>query len=334
MNNVERVRAILNFQPFDRLPIIEWASWWDKTITRWRGEGLPASAGDRWEIGRHFGLDMFRHDWARPRTPACPSEPSHGAGIIATEADYAKLQRHLYPLPAIDHEKWQAWKVEHDCGESAIWLQTEGFFWWPRVLLGIERHLFAFYDQPGLMRRINEDLARWTVKLLDEVCAICQPEFLCFSEDMSYNHGPMLSKGLFDEFIRPYYDIVMPHVKKRGLIAFVDSDGDVTQPVKWYQEAGLDGFLPLEKQSGLDVVKLRADNPRLRLLGAFDKMTMNRGRDAMEAEFQRLLPIARQGGLIIGCDHQTPPGVSYAQYQDYLELLRKYARLAGGGRPT
>jgi hypothetical protein len=329
MNTVERVRAILNFQPFDRLPLIEWASWWDKTVTRWRGEGLPASAGDRYQICQHFGLDSFRHDWARPRTPDCPSEPSHGAGIIATEADYERLLPKLYPLPAIDHDKWRAWKAEHDRGESAIWLQTEGFFWWPRVLMGIERHLFAFYDQAGLMRRINEDLARWTVKLLDEVCTICQPDWLCFSEDMSYNHGPMLSKALFDDFLRPYYDIVMPHVKKRGLIAFVDSDGDVTKPVQWYQEAGLEGFLPLEKQSGLDVVKLRADNPRLRLLGAFDKMTMNRGREAMEAEFLRLFPIAKQGGFILGCDHQTPPGVSYSQYQDYLELFRKYASLAG-----
>jgi hypothetical protein len=56
---------------------------------------------------------------------------------------------------------------------------------------------------------------------------------------------------------------------------------------------------------------------------------MNRGRDAMEAEFQRLLPLARQGGFLISCDHQTPPGVSYSQYLDYLDLFRKYARLAG-----
>jgi hypothetical protein len=330
MNIVQRVQAILSFQPFDRLPVFEWAPWWDKTVARWRGEGLPASAGDRYEIGRHFGLDSYRHEWAWPSRPDCPQAPHHGAGIIATEEDYERISRqYLYPWPVIDRARWEAWAEEHRRGESAIWLQMNGPFWHPRVLLGIERHLYAFYDQPGLMNRINEDLVRWNIKLLEGVCEIVQPDFICFSEDMSYNHGPMLSKQLFDEFIRPHYDAVMPHVKKRGLVAFVDSDGDVTLPVKWYQEAGLDGFLPLEKQSGLDVVKLREDNPRLRLLGAFDKMTMNRGREAMEAEFQRLLPVARKGGFIIGCDHQTPPGVSYGQYLDYLELFRKYARLAG-----
>lgn len=329
MTNVERVRAIINFQPFDRLPVIEWANWWDKTVARWRGEGLPDSANDRWAICRHFGLDMLRHDWPRPKTKDCPEEPSHGAGIIATDDDYERLLPRLYPFPAIDHAKWAAWKAEHDDGESGIWLQTLGSFWFPRELMGIERHLYAFYDQASLMNRINEDLARWTIRMIDEVCEICQPDFICISEDMSYNHGPMLSKPLFDEFIRPFYDTVMPHIKKRGIVSFIDSDGDVTEPVKWYMDAGLDGFLPLEKQSGLDVVKLRADNPRLRMLGAFDKMAMNRGRDAMEAEFQRLLPLARQGGFLISCDHQTPPGVSYSQYLDYLDLFRKYARLAG-----
>jgi len=34
MNHVERFRAVMNFQPVDRLPVWEWAMWWDKTIAR------------------------------------------------------------------------------------------------------------------------------------------------------------------------------------------------------------------------------------------------------------------------------------------------------------
>ena len=29
MNHVERFRAVMNFQPVDRLPAWEWAMWWD-----------------------------------------------------------------------------------------------------------------------------------------------------------------------------------------------------------------------------------------------------------------------------------------------------------------
>jgi hypothetical protein len=56
---------------------------------------------------------------------------------------------------------------------------------------------------------------------------------------------------------------------------------------------------------------------------------MTRGEAALRAEFERLLPVARRGGFIIGCDHQTPPGVSYDQYRLYLRLFREYAEKAG-----
>ena len=43
MNNVERFKAVMSFQYFDRLPRFEWAEYWNKTIERWYGEGLPAN---------------------------------------------------------------------------------------------------------------------------------------------------------------------------------------------------------------------------------------------------------------------------------------------------
>lgn len=46
--------------------------------------------------------------------------------------------------------------------------------------------------------------------------------------------------------------------------------------------------------------------------------------------FDRLLPLARQGGFLVSCDHQTPPGVSYRDYQCYLRLFREYAVKAAG----
>jgi hypothetical protein len=67
----------------------------------------------------------------------------------------------------------------------------------------------------------------------------------------------------------------------------------------------------------------------MRFIGHFDKMTMNQGEARMRQEFECLLPTAAKGGFLISCDHQTPPGVSYAQYQTYLGLFREYAHRAG-----
>jgi len=332
MTTRERFLAVVNFQPFDRLPLVEWAVWWDKTIARWHSEGLPETITDRYELYRHFGLEMYFQDWVGTMRPTCPQPASHGAALIRTMSDYEEIRPHLFPEVETQPERWKCWmdRVEQQrLGEAVLWFTLEGFFWFPRVLLGIEPHLYAFYDEPGLMHRINADLAEWHVSIIEKIGSICQPDFMTFAEDLSYNNGPMISKDQFDEFLKPYYARVIPVLKKHGVIPFIDSDGDITTPASWFEEAGIEGILPLERQAGVDITRVRAEHPRMQFIGHFDKMTMNRGEAAMRAEFERLVPMAAKGGFFISCDHQTPPGVSYQEYQLYLSLFREYAALSG-----
>ena len=42
------------------------------------------------------------------------------------------------------------------------------------------------------------------------------------------------------------------------------------------------------------------------------------------------MPVARRGGFIPGCDHQTPPEVSLRDYRLYLALYREYAGRLNG----
>lgn len=320
----ERFHAVMDFKPFDRLPLVEWAVWWDRTIARWRTEGLPASASDRYAINRHFGQDLYLQDWVNVRKATFPDGKR-----VASEDDYERLRPHLFPRPAIDREMWEAWARQQAEGQVVLWFTVEGFFWFPRTLLGIEEHLYAFYDKPDLIRRMNDDLCAWILGLIDEICSICTPDFMTFGEDMSYNHGPMLSQALFDDFLRPCYDIVIPALKDRGMLTIIDSDGDVTIPAHWFERAGLNGILPLERQAGVDMARLRSEHPAMRFIGHYDKMVMTRGEAAMRAEFERLLPTAAKGGFIISVDHQTPPGVSYDDYLVFMRLFREYATKAG-----
>jgi len=333
MTTRERFQAVMNFQPFDRLPIVEWAGWWNQTVDRWWKEGLPVELTDRYDICRHFGLDLYLQHWFHACGPECPRPTHHGSGIICSAKDYESIRAHLYPQPLPDAEKtwvmWADWSEEQKRGDAVLWFTVEGFFWFPRVLLGIERHLYAFYDQAELMHRINSDLAEWHIKVIEQLVRVCKPDFMTFAEDMSYNHGPMLSRDLFDEFMAPYYRRVVPILLDNGIIPIVDSDGDITVPAAWFEDVGVQGMLPLERQAGVNVAELRKLHPRMRFIGCFDKMTMNKGEAAMRREFERLLPAAAAGGLIISCDHQTPPGVSYQDYLLYLRLFREYADLAG-----
>lgn len=316
--------------PADRLPIIEWATWWNLTIERWEREGMPAKLGKE-GVKEQFALDMDLQAWI----------PVHGGGVepkrreadgtvwIENEADYDALLPHLYPKEApFGREWWTRNAQQQAAGDAVVWITLEGFFWWPRVLFGIEGQLLAFYDHPTLMHRINRDLAEYHLRCIEQFCAVCTPDFMTFAEDMSYNHGPMIGRDLFDEFMTPYYRIVIPELKRRGIIPMIDSDGDVEPLIPWFGAVGLEGILPLERMAGVDVNRIRANHPTWKMIGGFDKTTMHLGEARMRQEFERLMPAMRSGRFIPSVDHQTPPAVSIQQYRVYLRLLGEYAAKA------
>jgi hypothetical protein len=330
MSCIERFEAVLNFKSFDRLPIIEWAGWWDKTIDRWVAEGLPAGMSEV-EIQRFLGLDAMLQDWIYARHDKL-LRAAHDGQIIHSEKDYEqlKIDGMLFPANPVNVDKWQEWKRIRIKEDTVLWFSLDGFFWFPRALFGIENHLYAFYDYPELMHRMNKDLVDFNLKVINAVCTICKPDFMTIGEDMSYNNGPMISESLFEEFMLPYYRQIVPRLKAYGVKVIIDSDGDISECASWFEKAGVDGILPLERQAGVDIALLRHEHPRQIYVGAYDKMVMNRGEDAMRSEFERLLPTAKKGGFMISCDHQTPPGVSLQQYRDYVRLFREYALAAAG----
>ena len=325
----ERFRRALAFERADRLPMIEWAMWWDKTVDRWRGEGLeipseaPFTQCD--QIKRHFGLDLDMQFWMDPIPENAPKPARHGAPLIETLTEYEALKPFLYPKTPFDRARLEAAADLQKAGEVILWTTVIGPFWGPRSLLGIENHLYAFYDEPELMDRINDDLVDFNLRAMDELCRYAVPDFMTVAEDMSYNHGPMLSGALFERFLAPFYRRMLPEWKARGIRVFCDSDGDVTELIPWLKETGFEGILPLERQAGVDVAALREAHPDFLFLGHFDKTVMKNGEGAMRREFERLLPIMQKGGFVASVDHQTPPDVSLETYRSYLKLYREYA---------
>jgi len=326
----ERFLCVLNFNtPEDRLPLIEWAAWWDQTIRRWEAEGLPAGLVFD-ESLRYFGLDNLTCIGASCRSPRCPQEPTHSAGILTDTESYEEVRPFLFPETSIGELKTQAQQLKerHDRGEIIIRLWLDGFFWFPRALFGIQDHLFAFYDHPELMHRMNGELAEFHLRTIKELLPILTPDMVGFAEDMSYNNGPMLSQACFNEFLLPYYHKVIPTLKKYGMKVMVDSDGDITTMIPWLLEAGIEGVYPLERQAGVDIGEIRRRYPDFLMLGGYDKMVMPLGEAAMRAEFERLLPAMQSGGYIPAVDHQTPPGVSLDNYRIYIRLFVEYAEKA------
>jgi hypothetical protein len=248
--------------------------------------------------------------------------------------DYERILPWLYRWPSPQIDEYRRLAAMRRAEGAVLWCTFEGPFWFPRTLLGIEQHLYAFYEQPELMQRMIDDQAAYVLRLFDEVCRIEKPDFITLAEDMSFRGGPMLGIELFEQYISPFCRKVLPVMRERGVWSFIDTDGDITLATQWYVNAGADGILPVERQAGTDIAALRAQLPQVKFVGGFNKLVMHLGEEAMREEFERLLPIASQGGFAIACDHQTPPQVSYDDYLLYLKLMREYGARAARSTPA
>lgn len=300
--------------------------WWDKTIDRWHGEGLPAALTGVFEIAEYFGLDPYQQFWFSTTEATIEATQHHVEGVVASMDDYLTIRPRLFPAHDEAIAAMAPWAARQARGDAVVWITFEGFFWFTRTLMGFERLMYAYYDQPELIHQINQDLTDFHIRTLRKVATVCIPTFMTFAEDMSYNHGPMISRDIFDAFLAPYYREFLPLVAELNIIPIVDTDGDVTRMVPWLQAVGITGVLPLERQAGVDGMQMRQAFPTFLLIGHYDKMVMNRGEAAIQAEFERLVPLMKTGGFIPSVDHQTPPGVSLDEYRVYLRLLAEYVR--------
>ena len=132
MNVRQRLQAAMNFQPVDELPAMEWICWWDKTLERWHGEGLAKLS--REDTLRHLGMDVHEWVWLSPRwSIPRPAGRPRSEGCIDTEAGYDRLVAPvLRQAPAIDVANLRRIAAAQARGETVLWLQFDGFFWYPR----------------------------------------------------------------------------------------------------------------------------------------------------------------------------------------------------------
>lgn len=259
--------------------------------------------------------------------------------VVCEERDWEKLKQRV-----LEEEKkfcteeklreiYGKYTEKETRNSYSIRFRASGFFWTPRELMGVEEHLAAFYEMPELIHEINTFVLERYLFYFDRIFDLIQPEVLLFEEDLSGKNGPMISPDMFDEFVGAYYKKLIPFLKKKGVRnVFVDTDGDFRMLIPNFLDAGVDGFLPMDVNAGMDIVAVRKEYPQVKFIGGFNKLVIAEGKDAIDREFERLLPVIRQGGYVPGADHQVAPSTSLEDYRYYLKKMKEVMRQAGADR--
>jgi len=218
-------------------------------------------------------------------------------------------------------EKCKIWK--HRKIPLRMWADREGGFFGPlRNLFGFEKLMYLFYDDPDFLEEVMDDKAELMIKILDRILEDIQFDYFVFWEDMASNHGPLISPEMFEKFMVPRYKKVTEFLRSNGVdIIMVDSDGEISELIPLWLEAGVNGIWPFEVQSGMDVVKVREEYEDLIIVGGIDKRVLAKTKEDIDKEIYRVAPLFEKGGYIPWLDHSVPPDVSFDNYLYFYNKL-------------
>ena len=364
MNHRERFLAAMDFRRTDRPCHLE-HGFWNETYTRWRKEGLPAGVVLPDLFFHSPGNDLFGYfDVAKIAyvvveqyyVPAFPEETvsrtsderlyRNSRGVLLRErlsnvsipqfleypiknrADYEMYRERLNGSPEKRFRADWSEQIRLISGQDRDIVAThmDGFFGYPRELLGVRNLLILFYDDPALMHRIIDDHLEILLALYEPVIRDLRPDFAFIWEDMCYKNGPLISPHTFREFMLPAYQALTRFLKQMGVkIIIVDSDGNVEKLIPLWLEGGVTGLLPFEVKAGGDVLKVRKQYPHLQIIGGIDKHRLEGGRSEIDAELERVLPgMLAQGGYGVALDHWVHEAISLDNFQYYADRVKKF----------
>jgi uroporphyrinogen decarboxylase len=361
MTSHDRFLAFMRFETVDHVPLWEWGPW-PSTLRRWQREGLGAGnhppqlaeseprlqcGVDLWMLPRYRDEVLAEDEvfittrtdrgvvQRRLKSPDEMSMPEHIEYPVKSRADWEALKPRFDPadarrFPGDWPERCRQWKAE---GPILV-LQgprSPSLFGFVRELMGPERTLYAFCDEPALIHDMMETYTEFLLGLLPGVLDTAPLTSIFFWEDMCYRAGPLISPQMFREFMLPRYRRVTELARSRGMDSiFVDSDGNVSELIPLWLEAGINGVYPMEVAAGMDVAALRKEYGRdLLMTGGIDKRALALGRQAIDAELERTIPVAEGGGYIPHLDHGIPHDIPYEGFVYYWRRKKELLGLGG-----
>jgi len=357
----ERFLKTMHFEAADREPLLEWGAV-SETVERWMGEsGGSREEVTAWrdecdaqvvpavDCGMRpaFEEQVLREDAESrlhvDRLGTTLEEKKDGGGYlmpgyvgfpVRTRDDWEQVKKRFDPdQPDRYPDDWDAqvsrWGEERPIvrfyGYVTNYFAVPSLFAFVRMLLGPERALYAFYDEPDLVHDMMETATEFAVGVMRRALAEAPLTLVQFFEDMCYRSGPLISPAMFREFMLPRYKRITGAIREAGIdVVFVDSDGALAELIPLWLEGGVNGVQPLEQAAGNDLAAYRKEfGQDLLMAGGIDKRVLAQDRAAIDRELARVRPLMEQGGYIPTLDHGVPPDVPYDNFQYYWDQKKR-----------
>ncbi|MCX5759326.1 MAG: hypothetical protein NTU83_12610 [Candidatus Hydrogenedentes bacterium] len=152
-------------------------------------------------------------------------------------------------------------------------------------------------------------------------------DFVFMPHDVAFNAGPFISPAHFAEFVAPYWAETVAHVKERGMLAFIHTDGQIMPILDQLIGLGAHCLQSLDPMAGVDIAEVkRLTYGKLALMGNVQCNLLQDGpHEAIRASVRYCLEHGTPGG---GCIFSTSntifPGMPLEHYEYMLEVFREF----------
>jgi len=225
---------------------------------------------------------------------------------------------------------WDAYVQKMNSRPEPISLEVGSFYGYLRNWVGSERILYMFYDDPGLVEDMMEQVLYLETEVIKRALKDIKIQMATFWEDMCYKAGPLISPAMVRKFMMPRYKKITHLLHSYGVdVIFLDSDGNLNELVPLWLEAGINYIWPFEVAAGNDAVAMRKKYGKdLIIGGAIDKRALAKGKETIREEVMSKVPfLLKQGGYFPTTDHNVPPDVTFENYCYYINSMREIAGL-------
>jgi uroporphyrinogen-III decarboxylase len=248
--------------------------------------------------------------------------------------DWDSWKEYKKRLDPDNPERWPAdwnWYVDKmNERDFPVILSVGSFFGFLREWMGMERLLYTFHDDPKLVEDMMETMLNLELEVIKRTVKDIKVDQANFWEDMCYKTGPLISPAMVKKFMVPRYRQITDLLRKNGIdIIYLDSDGNVTELIPLWLEAGINYIWPFEQAAGNDAVAARKKYGRdLIIGGTIDKRALIKSKEAVREEVMSKVPfLLEQGGYFPSVDHLVPPDVPFDNYKYYVNTMREVAGL-------
>ena len=183
-----------------------------------------------------------------------------------------------------------------------------------------------------------ENIHRAAERMTQEAIATIDPlidagaDFIYLPNDVAFNKGPFISPTQFSEFITPYLARQVQHIKDRGAIPFVHTDGNIMLLLDDYLSLGAACLQSIDPMAGMDIdeVKKRCHG-RMALMGNTQCNLLQDGpKSAIRESAQYCLEHASPGGgYIFSTSNTIFPGMPLKNYEYMLDVFNEFNQKQG-----